>query len=327
MQSPKYLPVIKSDYAENLDWEWLSLNPSPKVYYLLNKLKTPNKIFSYELSSKMLEEMLEKCPKYIDWKVLSLNPKIFHLLKNLLKNHEHKIINWFELSKNPNPNAIPLIEEHFNMYGTYTSELSANPNAVPFLKENPSIIDWKYLARNPNANAIPIMEEMLKECYPKKVKWIEWDDFWDELSFNPNAISLLEKYPRKIRWYFLSANPNAIHLLEKNLDKIDWCHLSENPNAIHLLEKNLDKIDWSHLSCNPNAISLLKENQDKINWRMLSCNPNIMELVCDLDYDAMKQSMQPLAEELTAYVFHPLRMNRIAEQYNISFDDLISDIY
>jgi hypothetical protein len=59
----------------------------------------------------------------------------------------------------------------------------------------------------------------------------------------------------------------------------------------------------------------------------LSTNPNAISLVCDLDYDAMKRTMQPFAEELTACVFHPLRMNKIAEQYNISFDELISDIY
>jgi hypothetical protein len=103
--------------------------------------------------------------------------------------------------------------------------------------------------------------------------------------------------------------------------------LSGNPNAMHLLERHPDEIGWYELSCNPNAMHLLKENQDKINWRVLSKKPNIMEIICDLDYDAMKQSIQPLAEELTAYVFHPLRVNRIAEQYNISFDELITDIY
>jgi hypothetical protein len=71
----------------------------------------------------------------------------------------------------------------------------------------------------------------------------------------------------------------------------------------------------------------LKENQDKIDWHYLSQNPNIMEIICDIDYDTMKQSMQPLAEELTAYVFHPLRMNRIAKRNNISFDVLTNDIY
>ena len=115
--------------------------------------------------------------------------------------------------------------------------------------------------------------------------------------------------------------------MEKEPDEIDWYELSGNPNAIHLLEKEPDEIEWTPLSWNPNAMHLLKENQDKIDWHYLSQNPNIMEIICDLDYDVMKKSMQPLAEELTAYVFHPLRMNRIAEQYNIPFDELITDIY
>jgi hypothetical protein len=128
-----------------------------------------------------------------------------------------------------------------------------------------------------------------------------------------------------ICWLWLSTNPNAMHLFENNPDKIDWEPLSLNPNAMHLLER---KIVWDWLSRNPNAMHLLKQiNPYEIDWSRLSRNPNIMEIICDLDYDAMKQTMQPLAEELTAYVFHPLRMNKIAEQYNISFDDLTNDIY
>jgi hypothetical protein len=41
----------------------------------------------------------------------------------------------------------------------------------------------------------------------------------------------------KISWWNLSFNLNAIHLLEKNPMKINWTGLSLNPNAIHLLEK------------------------------------------------------------------------------------------
>ena len=110
-------------------------------------------------------------------------------------------------------------------------------------------------------------------------------------------------------------------------DKIDWCELSRNPNAITLLEQNPDKISWCELSLNPNAIPLLEQNPDKIDWYWLSENPNIMEIICELDYHDMKGTMQPFAEELTSYVFHPVRMNRIAEQYNIPFDDLTNDIY
>ena len=56
----------------------------------------------------------------------------------------------------------------------------------------------------------------------------------------------------KIKWSYLSFNPNAIHLLEQNVDKINWVYLSANPNAMHLLEQNVDKIDWYCLSENPN---------------------------------------------------------------------------
>ena len=87
------------------------------------------------------------------------------------------------------------------------------------------------------------------------------------------------------------------------------------PEPIQLVEKNLDKIDWYRLSDNPNAIPLLEKNT------------NIMVRFCKDDYDDMKKEMQPLAEEIAAYVFHPVRMNRIAERNNIPFDELITEIY
>jgi hypothetical protein len=49
---------------------------------------------------------------------------------------------------------------------------------------------------------------------------------WIDLSQNPYAIPLFEKYPEKIDWFWVSANPNAISILEANLDKINWCSLS-----------------------------------------------------------------------------------------------------
>ena len=91
--------------------------------------------------------------------------------------------------------------------------------------------------------------------------------------------------------------------------------------VIQILEKNPDKIDWFSLSHNPNAIQIIKP------LNSLSHNPNAIQIIKPLNYDAMKQTMQPFAEELAAYVFHPLRMNRIAVQYNIPFEELINDIY
>ena len=102
-----------------------------------------------------------------------------------------------------------------------------------------------------------------------------------------------------LNWEGLSANPNAIHILEQNLDKVDWVYLSQNLNAIPILEKNLDKVCWLRLSQNPNAIHLLAK----------------------LDTNAMRENCQPFAEELVAYVFHPLRLENMANEYGYELDE------
>jgi hypothetical protein len=83
------------------------------------------------------------------------------------------------------------------------------------------------------------------------------------------------------------------------MDKIIWGSLARNPNAIHLLEKNMDKIDLFNLSENPNAIHLYTK----------------------LDTELMKQVLQPLARELCEYVFHPVRMMRLAENCCMELDE------
>ena len=42
------------------------------------------------------------------------------------------------------------------------------------------------------------------------------------LSFNINAIQLLELKPSIINWTYLSFNQNANYILERNKDKINW---------------------------------------------------------------------------------------------------------
>ena len=127
----------------------------------------------------------------------------------------------------------------------------------------------------------------------------------------------------KISWFWLSENPNAVHLLENNLDKVDWYLLSSNPNAISILERNLDEVYWERLSCNPNAIPILKNNLDKVDWDNLSRNPNALSLLFETDYLAMKNQMQPFAEELTKYVFNPPRVIRTSAKYEMDLDDYL----
>jgi len=191
----------------------------------------------------------------------------------------------------------------------YTLVNNSNHNAVSILEKDLGEgrlghlhFNWVGLSRN--IHAMHILEKNLDKVD------------WDCLSFNTNAIHILEKNLDKVDWCLLSQNPNAIHILEKNLDKVEWDCLSINPNAIPILEKNLDKVDWGFLSSNPNAIPILEKNLDKVNLRSLSQNPNIFTL----NTQSMREQCIYFAEELAAYVFHPERVFRIADHFNMEFD-------
>jgi len=148
------------------------------------------------------------------------------------------------------------------------SQLSRNPNAeaIALLKENPLKIDWYYLSLNVNAIAL------LKEN-PLKIDW-------RCLSCNPcaEAIALLRENPLQIDWTNLSENPcaEAIALLKENPLQIDWTNLSENPcaEAIALLKENPLKIDWTQLSQNPNIFTY---DYEKMRKNMLLFNEDLMK--------------------------------------------------
>ena len=78
---------------------------------------------------------------------------------------------------------------------------------------------------------------------------------------------------------YLSFNKNAIRLLEENLDKVNWDNLSKNNNAIHLLKKNPEKIDWYNICYNPSIYKLDYE-------KMIINNQEMYE-------DLIKEVMKP----------------------------------
>ena len=67
---------------------------------------------------------------------------------------------------------------------------------------------------------------------------------------------------------------------------------------------------------------ILEKNQHRINYSNFSSNPAIFKL----DISEMRNQCSPMAEELAAYVFHPDRLIKICEKYNIDFYDLM-EIY
>jgi hypothetical protein len=126
-----------------------------------------------------------------------------------------------------------------------------------------------------------------------------------------------------VSFHYLSKNPNAIYLLDPHLKNVYWLgrYLSKNPNAIHILEKNLDKVDWAELSQNPNAIHILERNLDKVHWGCLSSKPNAIHLLAPLDTVKMRSNCKGFAEELVKYVFHPIRLQRLCDEYSLELDE------
>jgi len=66
---------------------------------------------------------------------------------------------------------------------------------------------------------------------------------------------------------------------------------------------------------------------DKIDWNELSTNPNAIHLIASLDHAKMKANCMGFAEELAARVFHPKRMVRLAEAYDVDVMELITEVY
>jgi hypothetical protein len=56
---------------------------------------------------------------------------------------------------------------------------------------------------------------------------------------------------------------------------------------------------------------------------MLCYNPNALHLLFQLDYDEMKKNIEPFSKELTEYVFHPMRLAKIANKFQLDFDEYI----
>jgi len=60
---------------------------------------------------------------------------------------------------------------------------------------------------------------------------------------------------------------------------------------------------------------------DKVDWRNLSSNPNATPLFARLNTEKMRENCKPFAEELTAYVFHPVRLMRVCEAYGLELEE------
>jgi hypothetical protein len=214
-------------------------------------------------------------------------------------------LDWKKLSGNPN--AIKLLDANPDKIDLFN--LSGNPNGFDLIKkyvignkEQEDKILWHKLSLNSKA-AIKLLETKIQED--------ENNISWFLLAQNPDAISIIKKYPEKINWTAISKNSNAIDILRKKWEEdkilietkhpiythlkvnhiVSWDILSGNTGAFDLLKEKIqmekdmppdeynllnykEKINWGSLSGNREAVELLEENMDKIVWQNLSNNSN-----------------------------------------------------
>ena len=87
-----------------------------------------------------------------------------------------------------------------------------------------------------------------------------------------------------------------------------------------------DKANWAVLSTNPNAIRVLEQNLDKVNYVSLSENPNALHLLFPLDHKKMLENMKDFCEELVKVVFNPIRVQRMADLYELDMAEYLDKL-
>lgn len=293
----------------DLSLTWLMENPHAGTTRLVDENWD-----NYEMDD--FYEMLQY-PKFIELIItrlsilsshyLSKNPDAIHILT---KNPD--LIDWAMLSTNPSSKALEIIEENIiNEYIGTTKQLDVKCSRT--YSNYPAF--WRLLATNTNPKAVELIEKYYYKINPLFLDQ-ESIDFWHDLSKNPNAIHLLEKYPRYIDWTTILENPNAVPIIEKNLDKIhndDWIILSGNLNAVHIFEKPeyLNKLyDWSYLSKNPKAMHIIVNNWDKVDWITFSQNPSAINMIIQLlqeqkDYHTKNMKNIEIKIKINIYNYFP----------------------
>ena len=277
---PKY---VLDDWVEPVAPK-LSLHKICKIYNALDYIKSNN----YDLDWRCITSLCQnqnpeaidmiftsnQILDYIDVYELYSNPISIEIIKEKIKLNTHDNddrrfdILWYQLCKNPHPDAIALIKSDMitDQDGRWNCNCIDDYECIC-----EEIECWSALCANTNPEAIEILQTHINALTPK---------CWETLCSNYSAYPIIKENLDQIdEWGWSemcsNTNPDVINLLSSHIDLIDWSILSANPAAIDILKQNLDKVDWSSLSTNPAAIDLLKNNIEKVDLEQLSGNSAI----------------------------------------------------
>jgi hypothetical protein len=61
-------------------------------------------------------------------------------------------------------------------------------------------------------------------------------------------------------------------------------------------------------------------------WPSISENPNTLHLLFSLDHKKMLENMKDFCEELVKVVFNPIRVQRMADLYELDMDEYLDKL-
>lgn len=229
--------------TEKIDWDRLSANK--RALSLLQQF--PEKInwtifcaVAAKENMKFIEENLDK----VDWESLSGNSEAMQiLLKNREKIHWDVLshnksaarfllhnpcrIHWDNLSENTSNSTSLLTLFGENIEKLNFARLSSNPSnrAIDILFQHPEKIVWQRFCCNTNPRALAKLKEILSKqsaffepvdipnCPIVMTRGLHLRVYWNELSSNPAALSLLQTFSHEIVFSNLLCNPNPLAYL------------------------------------------------------------------------------------------------------------------
>lgn len=211
--SPDAVPLIRAQWEQDagaLCADFLWANPSDAVLLVL---PPPDADVDTDVNPALFSNPHAEAVK-----------RILRIAATADNTDSTSLINWTQLSLNPHPDIIQLLEQNLDK------------------------VDWFMLSNNVSSGAMRILEQHMDRATGS------------QLSKNPAAAALLEKHPHRINWKFLSSNPAATRLFIEfgdNLDKINWDWAAANPHQgmlknMELYARKLPQyMNWRRLSGNP----------------------------------------------------------------------------
>ena len=299
------------------------------------------------MTSVFLPWIYENIDK-LDMTIISKHPEAVPYLKE----NPNKI-DWDSFSENPA--AINIIEDNLNKVNW--SSLSRNSSAFYLLYQNKNKIDWNELGHNIAINTHLLYEgniDKIKNWMPickNRSVWIVnildgnidklSKDEMNELSSNPSAIPIIEKYLHRINKYGLLKNeyvqqgiygtiyPTAYRIFTYLNYKV-MCNYCESPVFVSYLKQNRNKINRDiYLNINPYAEELIEwflkneECLEKIDyenepywWPHLSANPvavhileNYIEYICWEKFSKLENAIYIIQNNLDKVNWNSLSLN------------------